>query len=249
MLRLILPLVVILAIASFAAFKVFTPAKQADEKLSKDNKLRPIESFNQLQTPEPTKTASPSPVSSGRVSIKQSDSQTETGRVSLPSPSSVSVPQLNTQIKSLEDSVADLKNEIASLKSSSSTTQTAATTKQAPVYIPLGSSDSSSTTDWTTVVTPQVEIDPADYPGYTKMYLEATVRVFQGNGSGYVRLFNNTDGLAILSSEISTTSGSYNTVVSGSFNLNSGKKQYRLQLKSLTGYEVSVQFARIKVVF
>lgn len=119
--------------------------------------------------------------------------------------------------------------------------------KNAPLYIPLGWNASSGAFDWTSVSSQDITIDPADYPGYKNMQLEISLRVFQGNGKAYARLYNNDDNVALLTSEVSTTSQNYNWVISSGFTLSSGKKTYSLQLKSLTGYDAGVQSARIRV--
>lgn len=135
-----------------------------------------------------------------------------------------------------------------SLTSQTQTQSTTSTsTSKAPLYIPLGVTAGSSSTEWATQGSVEIVLDPADYSGYKNMQLEVLLRVFQGNGKAYARLFNHTDGSGITASEVTTTSESYTWVTSSGFTLAGGKKTYRLQLKSLTGYEASIQYARIKV--
>ncbi len=168
---------------------------------------------------------------------------------------------LEVRVTKVEESVQDLTGRVDKLEENSpgiggsgatpaptpAPTTAAATSKQSTDYIPMGPGTTSISTDWTIVDYPEVEIDPANFSGYTNMYLEVTFKLLHGNGTGYVRLFNKTDGTAVTNSDVSTSSSSYTSVVSGGFKLVSGKKTYRLQLKSLSGYEVSVQFARIRV--
>lgn len=161
---------------------------------------------------------------------------------------------LEDRIKLLEASLTVLERrqdivEKASGITTGSTTTSGSTGALPPSYIPLGSGGSTSATDWTSVDNLDVIIDPADYPGYKSMRLEVSLRTFQGNGQAYARLYNNDDGLAIPTSEVSTTSQDYNWQNSATFKLNSGKKTYKIQLKTLTGYEASVQSARIRVNF
>jgi hypothetical protein len=118
------------------------------------------------------------------------------------------------------------------------------------VYIPLGSSGSStSLSDYASLATTETVIDTADYPGYKNMYLEADFRIYQGNGTGYGRLSNKTDGLTMVGSDVSTTSENYGVKRSGAFRITAGKKTYVVQLKSATGYSVDLQAARIRVEF
>lgn len=162
---------------------------------------------------------------------------------------------LQKQVNQIEDAVTDLQTKVSKLEgtsTTSTTTQTSSsttTTQRSPVYIPLGTDGSSISTDWTTVDTLQADIDPAEYSGYKSMQLELNLRVNQGNGKAFARLYNKAKGTAILSSEVSTTSPTYVYITSPTFTLPSGKENYRLQLKSLTGYSVDAQNIRIKVNF
>lgn len=151
---------------------------------------------------------------------------------------------LSARLKNLEDSVADLKKKVNS-QSSSTSIQTS--TPKAPTYIPLGWTGSSTATDWAGISTQEIVIDPADYPGYKNFQFEASIRIFQGNGKAFARVLNQTDGTALLSSEVTTTSQDYTWASSGTFTIASSKKTYRLQLKSLTGYESSIQNARLRI--
>lgn len=132
----------------------------------------------------------------------------------------------------------------------SPTTVAASSSNAKSVYIPIGYGGSStSSSDFESIGSQQITIDTADYPGYKQAVLEVNFKVTDGNGQGQARLFNSTDGLALSGSDISTSSGSFSTVSSSSFNLSSGSKAYTLQLKSLTGYQVDVQLARIRIDF
>lgn len=159
-------------------------------------------------------------------------------------------------VKNLEKAVEDLKSRVSKLEQTPPPPQppqqpqaTQSPTNKAPLYIPLGSSGATQALDWTSISSNEVVIDPADYATYSNMYLELSLRAFQGNGKAHARLFNKTDGTALISSEVSTSNQDYTLLTSSGFKLPSGKKTYILQLKSLTGYEATAQFARIKVTF
>lgn len=203
-----------------------------------DNPLTTLTDSLQLTqpsiTPQPvaTFTATPTP--------KENPIPTPT-KASSKDPSTTS---LQSKIANLERIVADLQLQINDLKDPKTTT---ATTTKAPLYIPLGTGGASSALDWTAVDALQITLDPADYPGYKSMQLEVSLRVFQGNGKASARLYNNDDKLALLPSEVSATTENYSWVDSQGFTLTSGKKLYKIQLKTNTGYEAGVQSARIKV--
>lgn len=152
------------------------------------------------------------------------------------------------QFKTVETTIRDLQTRVSHLETGSPTT-TQPSVSRSPTYIPLGSTGSTQTLDWTSIATLEADIDSADYNGYSNMYLEINIRSFQGNGKAFTRLFNKTDGTAVANSEVSTTSSDYTTLISSGFRVSSGKKTYRIQLKTLTGYAADVQFARIRVVF
>lgn len=147
-----------------------------------------------------------------------------------------------TRLRVLEDKVAQLQTQLG-------TQIQAPTTSKSPLYIPLGWTGSLTNRDWTTLTGQETLINPDDYPGYTSMQFEANLKVYQGNGKTYAQLFNNTDGLAIIPSEISATGENYTWVQSSTFTLPKGKKTYRVQLKSATGYDAIIGDARIKVNF
>jgi hypothetical protein len=158
-----------------------------------------------------------------------------------------------------ESKLADLDNKMGSLitrmnqleaqktTSSTSLTSTAPTTSTSkyPQYIyPLGYGGSSSAADWTEITTLTITIDPSLYPGYKDMKLEAYIRVKDGNGKAYARLYSSTSPVVL--SEVSTTSFQNTWTSSGGFSL-SGKKTYTFQVKSLTGYEAYLENARVVV--
>lgn len=156
---------------------------------------------------------------------------------------------IDPKITELENKLNKLDSRVSTLESTPAQGGTTTTIQKSTQYIPMGNGSSSTAMDWTAVPLPEVTINSADYSGYTNAYLEVQMLVDQGNGTAYARLYNNTDGTAILGSEIFTTSYNYTTVTSGAFKLSSGNKTYKLQLKTSTGYASNVQFARIKITY
>lgn len=154
---------------------------------------------------------------------------------------------VDTQVSSLDASVTELKARVSTLEKATPVSQAASST-QSTIYIPLGSGGSWGNQDWYTTNEYQVSLDPANYPGYTGMVLEVTFRLLESAGTGYVRLYNTTDSSAT-SSELSTTSSTFNLQSSSSFKLASGTKTYKLQVKSTATKDLYIQSARIKVTF
>ena|SRR3989344_1612796 len=151
------------------------------------------------------------------------------------------------RLKAVETAIVDLKVRITSLEKGTTQTTTQTTTiSSPPLYIPLGSSGSTSSQAWINMDTYQITLNPGDYSGYKNMQLEINFRRNQPGNSVYARLYNSTDSTAT-SSEISTTSTSFVWMSSSGFTLPAGAKTYVLQLKVPDGTEAFIQNARIKV--
>ena len=148
---------------------------------------------------------------------------------------------------SLDSAVTELKARVSALEKA--TPAPAAASTQASVYIPLGSGGGPwGDKDWYSTAEYEVSLDPANYPGYKGMVLEATFRLAEAAGTGSVRLYNVTDSSALLG-QIDTLSNTFSLKSSSSFTVPSGTKTYKLQVKSSQGANLYIQSARIKVNF
>lgn len=151
------------------------------------------------------------------------------------------------QADSLEAQVTELKMRVSALEKA--TPAPAAASSQSVIYIPLGSGGGPwGDKDWYTTSEYEISLDPANYPGYKNMVLEATFRLNVVSGTGSVRLYNVTNSLAV-SGQLDTSSNTFSLKTSSSFTLPSGSKTYKLQVKSSDGTPLYVQSARIKVNF
>lgn len=167
---------------------------------------------------------------------------TEVNRLksSIPQPSSA-----DSQINLLDASVTELKARVSALEKA---TPQAATSSHSTVYIPLGSSGQVSDTNWSTLNTFQINLDPAQYSGYSNMQLEVNMRLNQPGGTLTARLYDQTSASAV-SSEATTTSTSSTVQTTSTFRLSSGSKTYVLQAKTSDGSQAFLDYARIKVNF
>lgn len=154
---------------------------------------------------------------------------------------------LDAKVKALESVDTNMAERVSALEKASPAPVSSSTSKST-VYIPLGGGGSWGNQDWYTLTDYQVNLDPANFSGYSGMVLEITFRLAEAAGTGYVRLYNTTDGSAT-SSEITTTSTSFGLSSSISFKLPSGNKNYALQMKSSEGKTLFIQTARIRVNF
>lgn len=156
-------------------------------------------------------------------------------------------PDPDTRITNAESTITELKARVSALEKA--TPAPVASTGQSAVYIPLGSGGGPwANPDWYQTPEYQIKLDPANYPGYSGMYLEVTFRLAEAVGTGSVRLYNTTDGSAI-SSQLDTTSTGFGLYTSSSFKLPAGSKNYVLQVKSTVGKNLFIQTARIRVNF
>lgn len=154
---------------------------------------------------------------------------------------------LDSRVANLESAVTELKARVSALEKASPAPATSAS--KSPLYIPLGAGGGSWTDqDYNTLSEYQASINPDSYSGYSGMQLEANFRLIESAGTGYVRLYNVTDGSSI-SSEVSTSGTAFGLQTSGTFKLPSGQKTYTIQVKSSQGKSLFVQSARIKVNF
>lgn len=198
----------------------------------------------------PVTQVKPTPQSSLKSSLSQSEIDSS---LNDEIPQDSPPPDAETRMALLENKLSVLQRRIEILEkggslTTTSSSNTSSSTSKSPVYVfSLGSGSSTTKQDWTTLENIDITINPDDYPGYKNMVLEVYMKLKDGNGKGFVRLINPTDGLSVIASETTTTAWDYTWVASTEFTLSSGKKTFKFQAKSLSGYEVFVQSARIKV--
>ncbi len=210
-------------------------------------------------------------------SLTTSQTEVQDLRAPIEVPKTLPNASVEDRVKSLEDSVAKLINQVNSFKSSGSSTTSSDTRlfsaeggitelkarvsslektspapatagSKAPLYIPLGAASGPwGSQDWNTINDYEALINSDSYSGYSNMQLEVIFRLTEAAGTGSVRLFNATDNSSY--SQVDTTSTSFGLKTSGNFNLPSGTKTYKLQVKSTQGKDLFIQSVRIKISF
>lgn len=116
------------------------------------------------------------------------------------------------------------------------------------IYIPLGGGGSTANTDWTDVGNAEVYFDLNDYPNFSEARFEGFVKVKNGNGKAFARLYDATHTIGVQGSNIETANENFTMVGSDSLALWRGKNLYRIQIKSLNGYDAYIDSGRIKVI-
>lgn len=114
-------------------------------------------------------------------------------------------------------------------------------------YFPL-SGGSTPNTDWTNINSSSFTFNIGDYGSNPYVIWDANLRVDNGSGTTYARLFDVTHGIAVNGSQIYISATSISTdVVSGSLSFWQGSNNYVVQVKSLNGSTAFVDSARIKI--
>lgn len=115
-------------------------------------------------------------------------------------------------------------------------------------YIPIPGNGSQLSYDWYTLTTTDFYFDTNDFPGLKAIYFEANIRLLNGNGTAFVRLFDTTHNFIIQNSQIQTNNQTSTAVVSKSLTFHSGQSLVKVQLKSLTADTAIFDSGRLKVV-
>lgn len=115
-------------------------------------------------------------------------------------------------------------------------------------YIPIPGSGNTLETSWTDIEGTDLYLSKADYPGFTEAYFEANMKLLNGNGKGYLRVYDVTNGRAVDGSEIETSSQTSVFVSSGKISLWEGYNHYVVQAKSLTADTTYFESGRLKII-
>jgi hypothetical protein len=145
---------------------------------------------------------------------------------------------LENKVNLLETSNSALLSKISGLESGNSgNTVTVTPVSKSPVLIPINPGGSVNSTTWTNLTSGSITVDPANYPGYKNAYLIINLSVYQGQGTAYAQLVNTQNTLAIIPSQVSTTSFSPVGLTSQGFKLPEGSNTYTVQLYTqVSGY-------------
>ncbi len=115
-------------------------------------------------------------------------------------------------------------------------------------YLPVPGSGETLSNSWVNLPGTEFNFNTADYPDLKEAYFEANLKLLNGNGLAYIRLFDITAGIEVWGSEVQTSSQDYTVIVSGKITLRSGNHTYRVQAKSLTADTTVFNSSRIKLV-
>jgi len=152
--------------------------------------------------------------------------------------------------KEIEDAVVKAMAAITPTMIKTSTTTVAQTTqKGGTTYIPMGTTYESTSTDWYTIDDTATYIDLInDYGKTASVSWEASLKVAHGNGQAYVRLWDDTNKIAVDGSVLTTENNSeYKLVTTGVLPFWKGRNLYKVQIRSLNSFVVSYTGGKIRI--
>lgn len=116
-------------------------------------------------------------------------------------------------------------------------------------YVSIGSTYTTTNTNWTFVPDSGVYIDIYnDFGDNATVTWEASLKVKDAHGDAFARLYDDTNKRAVDFSEIkSTENATYELVSSGNLPFWRGKNLYKVQVKSLNSTEVTFTGGRVKI--
>lgn len=115
-------------------------------------------------------------------------------------------------------------------------------------YLPISTGGQTLHNDWVILPATSFYFDVLDYPGLVEIYFETNLHLFNGNGTAFVRLFDETHGVGVQGSEVSTNHQKDTAVVSGKVSFYQGKNLISVQAKSLTADTTVFTSGRLKIV-
>lgn len=115
-------------------------------------------------------------------------------------------------------------------------------------YVAISGGDSTTASVWTDLSGTEFNFNTDDYPGLVEIYFESNMRLYNGNGAAYVRLFDVTHGIGVQGGEVTTSSQSSVVVTSGKLSFWAGNNLIRVQAKTLTADTAVFNSGRLKIV-
>lgn len=144
---------------------------------------------------------------------------------------------------------------ISTLSASRATTPSKQTTevKSTPKtsYVNFDGTYTTTSTDWTTIDASAVVIDlENDYGKSASVYFTASLKIGNGSGQAYVRLYDDTNKIAVSGSELTSLNNiNYSLIETQNLPFWKGRNTYKLQIKSLNSQEVFVTNSKLKIYY
>jgi hypothetical protein len=114
------------------------------------------------------------------------------------------------------------------------------------LFVPLGNGTAYNT-DWTDVPGVYASINRENYNRIKSVVFEVTLSIPASSQVVWIRLYNATDKHPVWYSEVTTSESGPKTLVSSPISLDSGLKEYQVQLKTQLGGIVNITNSRIRI--
>ena len=115
-------------------------------------------------------------------------------------------------------------------------------------YVPIPGSGSTLVTDWTSLSGTDFYLSKNDFPGLLEVYFEANIKLMNGNGKAFFRIYDTTHFIGVGGSQIETTSQTSVFVSSGKVFLWEGYNHYIVQAKTLTADTAVYESGKLKII-
>lgn len=171
----------------------------------------------------------------------------ELGKLAIPTPQPATT--IETCDRDCVEQVVDAK--LAALPTAAKTTTVAkpkVTSAPKTSFVNLASGTAAGTS-WTGISGTELWLDTSLYAASVVGTWEGQLKIQDGNGLGYARLYDITNNRGVDGSEVQVSGTDTISFYSGNLALWRGQNQYRIEVRSTTGYPVTVSSARIKLVY
>lgn len=153
--------------------------------------------------------------------------------------------------KQIEEIISNNKQEIVNTVVITPAPVATVKAKAQTAYIPINGPISTTSMDWQDAYGTEFYLDyNTDYGKTAYANWQAFLKVADGNGTAFARLYDVTNKIAVNGSEVQVSNnGELTQSISGALSFWSGNNQYRVQIKSLNGYATTFGSGRIKIIY
>ena len=149
--------------------------------------------------------------------------------------------------------VKDNPNTPTSMPTIKLTTTPTPTTIASPnfkvLFIPIGTSGTTTNTDWTDVPGTDFYFNLTDYPRVKNVRWELSLQTDSANTNIYARLYDVTNKRGVDNSQLTTNLITYELVRSGDITIWNGNNLYRVQMKGLNGNTANSLSPKLKLLY
>lgn len=153
--------------------------------------------------------------------------------------------------KKISESISTISGTTKEIVKTITITPAPVKTKAQTAYIPIAGPITTTSSSWYDAPGTEFYLDyNTDYGKSAYANWDAVLKVKDGNGTAFARLYDVTNKIAVNGSEVSVSnSGNLNQTISGGLSFWAGNNLYRVQLKSLNGFEVTFGGGRVKIIY